>query len=452
VRGDGPPASYQSPNYAYQYAVKDDYSGVDFSADESRQADNTAGSYKVLLPDGRVQTVVYTVNGPEGGYIVDVAYEGEAKFAPVVPAPYKPAPAPVYKAAPAPYNPAPASYKPAPAPYKAAPAPAPAYQPAPAPSPYKAFPRFQQSTSYKSRIVFSDANAAKPAAAEEERNPKALADDSAINNEIPDVELVKESRIEPEESIIVDVAPQPQAVPVPEESRRRSTTTPISIIEEATTTFAPQEPAPALISLAPVARSTTLPPLVIDTTTFVSAFEAEAFSTSLPVFADEEIELDAPTTQAAPVPVVFELVTSPVQETTEAAAAAETTTAAATLAVETTTVAETAAPVEVSTTVPEVITPEAVKAIQAEAESTAEETNNVRRFARFRQYRPATRTRTTYADPSSSYPSFSQFSQRSLNVQPQAQPAAPVQVQYLQPSQPFNSPTIFYGNWVPVQY
>lgn len=113
---------------------------------------------------------------------MDVAYEGEAKFAQVIPAPYKPAPAPVYKAAPAPYNPAPASYKPAPAP---------AYQPAPAPSPYKAFPRFQQSTSYKSRIVFSDANAAKPAAAEEERNPKALADDSAINNEIPDVELVK---------------------------------------------------------------------------------------------------------------------------------------------------------------------------------------------------------------------------------------------------------------------
>ncbi len=35
VRGDGPPAygsPYQSPNYAYQYAVKDDYAGVDFSA------------------------------------------------------------------------------------------------------------------------------------------------------------------------------------------------------------------------------------------------------------------------------------------------------------------------------------------------------------------------------------------------------------------------------------
>ena len=36
VRGDGPPppggAYHQSPNYAYQYAVKDDYFGVDFSA------------------------------------------------------------------------------------------------------------------------------------------------------------------------------------------------------------------------------------------------------------------------------------------------------------------------------------------------------------------------------------------------------------------------------------
>ena len=47
--------------------------------DESRQADNTAGSYKVLLPDGRVQTVVYSVNGPDGGYIADIAYDGVAK-------------------------------------------------------------------------------------------------------------------------------------------------------------------------------------------------------------------------------------------------------------------------------------------------------------------------------------------------------------------------------------
>merc|ERR1739838_1062337 len=110
------PGPILPPVYAYNYAVKDDYSGSIFSQQESRDNYNAAGSYSVNLPDGRVQIVTYSVNG-DGGYVADVKYEGEAIYADV-PA-YNPAPAPVYKPAPKPvvYKPAPApAYKPAPAP------------------------------------------------------------------------------------------------------------------------------------------------------------------------------------------------------------------------------------------------------------------------------------------------------------------------------------------------
>lgn len=385
VRGDDNPyqSPYQSPNYAYQYAVKDDYAGVDFSADESRQAENTQGSYKVLLPDGRIQTVVYTVNGPEGGYIADVAYAGEAKYveaAPYKPAPvvaYKaaPAPAPAYKAAPAPAPaPAPAVKAPAPAPAPAAPAPAP-YKPAP--SPYKAFPRLQQqATSYKSKIVFTGG-----AEAEEERSAKALADSArAIDNRIPVVDLDKESRTEPAPIVVVEeVVP---VVVVEETARRRSTTAapPVAVpLEEATplpvvraepsSTVAPTS-APTIV---PVARSTTLPPVTIAETIAPEVVEEVVISTtSAPVFVEVEAETAAP--------VVVETTAAPVVvETTAAAVAAETTVASAD------------------------------ESIQAEAEATALETNNTRRFVgrnayqRFQNF-PHTRTFTHYR----AQPSFSQ--------------------------------------------
>jgi len=57
-----PAPSYREPSYAnvapqynYQYAVKDDYAGVDFEANEERNDYATNGQYRVLLPDGRTQ-------------------------------------------------------------------------------------------------------------------------------------------------------------------------------------------------------------------------------------------------------------------------------------------------------------------------------------------------------------------------------------------------------------
>merc|ERR1712152_21175 len=79
--------------YTYTYAVADDYSKAAFNAEETSDgASNVQGSYRVALPDGRIQTVTYTSNGYDG-YVADVTYEGTAA--------YPEAPAPGYKAAPA---------------------------------------------------------------------------------------------------------------------------------------------------------------------------------------------------------------------------------------------------------------------------------------------------------------------------------------------------------------
>ena len=100
------PAPYKEPAYdepavyAYNYAV-DDYNGVKINAGEQRDGYATAGSYSVVLPDGRLQTVNYKVADAYGGYVADVVYTGEAAYPAYskpayAPAPYKPAP--VYQA------------------------------------------------------------------------------------------------------------------------------------------------------------------------------------------------------------------------------------------------------------------------------------------------------------------------------------------------------------------
>ena len=71
--------------------------------------------------------MTYRVDDAYSGFIADVEYKGQAKYAPA-PAPYKPAPPP------APYKPAaPVVYRPAPAPYSPpSPSPPKYYKPYPA--------------------------------------------------------------------------------------------------------------------------------------------------------------------------------------------------------------------------------------------------------------------------------------------------------------------------------
>merc|ERR1719278_1737498 len=66
------------PKYQYQYAVTDDYTKSNFQAQEERDGFSTLGSYRVALPDGRIQIVTYSAN--KDGYVAEVTYEGEAVY------------------------------------------------------------------------------------------------------------------------------------------------------------------------------------------------------------------------------------------------------------------------------------------------------------------------------------------------------------------------------------
>lgn len=66
--------SLEHGGYSFSWNVNDAYSGNDYGHREDRTlgtsgADETRGSYHVLLPDGRVQTVTYFVD-PYNGYQV----------------------------------------------------------------------------------------------------------------------------------------------------------------------------------------------------------------------------------------------------------------------------------------------------------------------------------------------------------------------------------------------
>merc|ERR1712203_277692 len=85
---------HAAPLYQYGYAATDDYSGVNFAANEQRDGYSTSGEYRVNLPDCRTQIVKYHTADDHSGNVVEVTYEGtpcypEAKYkaAPVYKAP-----------------------------------------------------------------------------------------------------------------------------------------------------------------------------------------------------------------------------------------------------------------------------------------------------------------------------------------------------------------------------
>ncbi|XP_064122610.1 pro-resilin-like [Macrobrachium nipponense] len=73
--------SYESSEakYSFNWAVDHDPSSNEFGHQETRDGDDTQGSYYVQLPDGRLQSVKYFVDG-DSGYVAEVNYEGSASF------------------------------------------------------------------------------------------------------------------------------------------------------------------------------------------------------------------------------------------------------------------------------------------------------------------------------------------------------------------------------------
>merc|ERR1711899_365779 len=217
---DSPPAPYNAPSYAFKYTVEDGPYGPVFSHGEERENYNTKGESQVNLPDGRVKTVTYTVEGPSG-FIADVKYDGVSVYPDAPPPAY--APAPVYAPAPA----APKAAEPAAddaeeptnavdlregksAPAPAEPAPAPVYKPAP--SPYEARQILTPDSSakkYSFKII-------EPEIPEEARQSKAIeAQPNSINEIIPEEDYDEE--IATEGALIQEIATEEIISPAEEE-------------------------------------------------------------------------------------------------------------------------------------------------------------------------------------------------------------------------------------------
>lgn len=65
--------------YAFDYGVKDQYTGANFGHSETSDGKNVQGSYSVALPDGRIQHVKYVADH-YNGFQAEVTYEGEAHY------------------------------------------------------------------------------------------------------------------------------------------------------------------------------------------------------------------------------------------------------------------------------------------------------------------------------------------------------------------------------------
>jgi len=92
------PFYYQDHNFSY--SVEDNSSGNQFGHSETSHAGDTEGTYHVLLPDGRLQTVEYTVRR-HAGFQATVQYQGIARSV------YQPVEAQAYS-----YHPSPATSPP----------------------------------------------------------------------------------------------------------------------------------------------------------------------------------------------------------------------------------------------------------------------------------------------------------------------------------------------------
>merc|ERR1712183_432623 len=79
--------SYQETNYneeparpyKFDYGVQDQHTSANYGHSEVSTGEAVEGSYKVALPDGRVQTVTYIAD-PVHGFQAQVSYEGEAVY------------------------------------------------------------------------------------------------------------------------------------------------------------------------------------------------------------------------------------------------------------------------------------------------------------------------------------------------------------------------------------
>ncbi|XP_044016477.1 vegetative cell wall protein gp1-like [Aphidius gifuensis] len=65
--------------FDFNYAVKEDAFGNDFSHNAISDGDVTRGQYKVQLPDGRIQVTKYTADWKHG-YSAQVTYEGTPRL------------------------------------------------------------------------------------------------------------------------------------------------------------------------------------------------------------------------------------------------------------------------------------------------------------------------------------------------------------------------------------